>query len=297
MFRNQWKWALSACLSAVLGLLALPLLPVFAAAQHAPRVAPARDWVLTWADEFNGPDGSAPDPAKWTIITAGHGFGNNELQYYTARPENLHIENGMLVMTARKESFTGVEGVTRAYTSARLQTKGDFEQKYGRMEARIKIPDGGRGIWPAFWMMGSDFDSIGWPRCGEVDIMENIGSEPGSVHGTLHGPGYSGATPLTGTYTLPGNVHVGADFHRFAAEWEPGVIRFYIDDTLFETWSADKIPGKHWAFDHPFYLLLDLAVGGNWPGAPDEHTVFPSQMLVDYVRVYRRGKPAGHGQN
>jgi beta-glucanase (GH16 family) len=198
----------------------------------------------------------------------------------------------MLVITARKESFTGSEGVTRAFTSARLQTKGHFEQKYGRMEARIKIPDGGQGLWPAFWMMGNDSESIGWPRCGELDIMENIGREPATVHGTLHGPGYAGSTPLTGSYTLPGNVHIGAAFHRFAAEWESGVIRFYIDDTLYETWSADKVSGKHWAFDHPFYLLLNLAVGGTWPGTPDEHTVFPSQMLVDYVRVYRRGKTA-----
>jgi beta-glucanase (GH16 family) len=293
MFRNRWKWASAVFLLAAFGWLAASPQPVLAASPHDRRGA-ARDWVLTWADEFDGPNGSAPDPNKWTVVTGGHGFGNNELQYYTARTENVQQQGGNLVITALKEPFTGPDGVAHDYTSARLQTKGHFEQKYGRMEARIQVPDGGTGLWPAFWMMGGDFDRVGWPRCGEVDIMENVGKEPDQVHGTLHGPGYSGDSPLTGTYTLPGHAHVGAGFHVFAAEWEPGVIRFYIDDTLYETWTAKQISGKRWAFDHPFYLLLDLAVGGNWPGPPDEHTVFPSQMLVDYVRVYRHARPARH---
>lgn len=255
------------------------------------RTSSRRNWILTWSDEFNGPNGSLPDPAKWKIVVGGHGFGNNELETYTNRPVNVHQENGRLVMTALKEDFTGADNISRNYTSARLETKGLFEQQYGRMEARIQIPAGGPGIWPAFWMMGSDVDLVHWPDCGEVDIMENIGSEPTAIHGSLHGPGYSGDLPLTGIYHLPKAEHVAARYHLFAVEWEPGKVHFFIDNVQYKTWSAAEIPGKRWVFDHPFYLLLDVAVGGNWPGSPNQHTVFPSSMLVDYVRVYRQAKP------
>jgi beta-glucanase (GH16 family) len=245
--------------------------------------------VLVWSDEFNGPDGSLPDPERWTIVSGGSGFGNNELEYYTDRPVNIHQEGGNLVITARKESYSGPDGVSRHYTSARIQTKGLFQAKYGRMEARIKVPDG-QGIWPAFWMMGNDFGSVGWPACGEIDIMEKVGFEPSAVHGSLHGPGYSGGEPLTGTFTLPNQGRFKDDFHVFAIEWEPREIRFYMDDTLFETQTADSLPaGKHWVFDHPFFLLLNVAVGGYWPGDPDATSSFPVSMLVDYVRVYRSG--------
>jgi beta-glucanase (GH16 family) len=291
MIRIPHGRASAICLLAAL--IALAATPLSAADKKGKprRSLIPKNWILTWADEFNGPDGSLPDPAKWKIIVSGEGFGNNELEYYTDRPANLRLENGQLVISALKEDFTGADGVSRHYTSARLETRGLFEQQYGRIEARIRIPDGGPGIWPAFWMMGADFDSVGWPNCGEVDIMENIGSEPSAVHGSLHGPGYSGDAPLTSIYNLPGGERVADSFHLFAAEWEPGQIRFYIDGTLYKTWSAASIPGKRWVFDHPFYLLLDLAVGGNWPGSPDNHTVFPDRMLVDYVRVYRRSKP------
>jgi beta-glucanase (GH16 family) len=244
---------------------------------------------LIWSDEFNGPDGSLPDPEKWIVVNNGSGFGNNELQFYTNRPANIHQENGNLVITARKETYVGADGVSRDYTSARIETKGRFQQKYGRIEARIKLPEG-PGIWPAFWMLGSDIGSVGWPACGEIDIMEKVGFEPSTVHGSLHGPGYSGDGPLTGAFTLPRQARFSDDFHLFAVEWEPREIRFYVDDTLYETQTVDSISsGKHWTFDHPFYLLLNVAVGGDWPGSPDATTSFPVRMLVDYVRVYRLG--------
>lgn len=241
---------------------------------------------LVWGDEFNGPDGSLPNPAKWSIVTGGAGFGNNELEYYTARKANIHQDAGNLVITARKETYAGADGV-RKYTSARIETKGHFEQAYGRIEARIKIPKG-QGIWPAFWAIGNNFDAVGWPECGEMDIMENVGYEPSMVHGTLHGPGYSGGDPLTGAFMLPEGARASDDFHIYAAEWEPKEIRFYIDDVLYETQTSAGIPSKgHWVFDHPFFILLNVAVGGNWPGSPDASTVFPTSMLVDYVRVYQ----------
>jgi beta-glucanase (GH16 family) len=249
-------------------------------------------WKLVWSDEFDGPDGSSPDPTKWSFQTGGSGYGNNELENYTGRQANAHIEKGNLVITALKEEFTGADGVPRHFTSARIQTKNQYQFQYGRVEARIKVP-AGQGLWPAFWMMGADIDKVQWPQCGELDIMENIGKEPDKVHGTLHGPGYSGAEGLTAAYTLPGGAHFSDDFHRFAIEWEPGVTRFYVDDKLFETQSASSLPaGKQWAFDHPFFLLLNLAVGGYWPGDPNAETQFPATMLVDYVRVYKSVAPA-----
>ena len=245
---------------------------------------------LVWADEFNGPDGSAPDSARWTALENGSGFGNNELEYYTPRPANVRLEKGNLVLTAIKEPYTGKDG-TRAYTSGRIETRGKFELTYGRVEARIKVPKG-QGIWPAFWMLGADFEAKPWPACGEIDIMENIGSEPGKIHGSLHGPGYSGGNPLTGIYTLPATERFSDTFHVFAVDWQPGEIRFYVDGILFETQKASDLPaGKPWVFDHSFFVLFDLAVGGFWPGVPDATTEFPQTMLVDYVRVYKLEMP------
>ncbi|MGO4209291.1 family 16 glycosylhydrolase [Terriglobus sp. 2YAB30_2] len=253
---------------------------------HAAPASAHTHWKLTWSDEFNGADGAPPDPTKWSIVTGGRGFGNHELEQYTDRSENVHQERGHLVIMARKEAFTGTDGIAREYTSARLQTKGKFAQKYGRFEARIRIPKG-QGMWPAFWLLGSDIDAAGWPACGEIDVMENVGFEPMKVHGTLHGPRYSGDSPLTGAYTLPRGAF-SDDFHVYAVEWDEHEIRFFVDGHLYETQTTDSIPGnKRWVFDHPFYLLLNLAVGGDWPKSPDATTQFPQQMLVDYVRVYQ----------
>src|SRR6266852_1400120 len=185
----------------------------------APAQSANANWVLTWSDEFDAPDGSAPDPKKWTAETGGGGWGNNELEYYTARQTNSRVEKGNLVIDALQEKFTGPDGVTREYTSARLKTAKLFTQKYGKFEARIRIPKG-QGMWPAFWMLGDDISTAGWPACGEIDIMENVGSAPATVHGTLHGPGYSGDKSLGAPYALPSG-NVADDFHLFAVEWEP----------------------------------------------------------------------------
>ena len=245
-------------------------------------------WVLTWSDEFNASNGSAVDSTKWSFDIGGKGWGNKELQTYTNRKVNVVVENDSLLIKALKETFRGPDEITRDYTSARLLTKNKFTQRYGRFEARIKLPYG-QGIWPAFWMLGDNIDAVGWPKCGEIDIMENIGREPSIVHGTLHGPGYSGANGITAQYVLPNAQKLSADFHTFAVEWEPNVIRFYLDDVHYTTRSPADLPlGTPWVFEHPFFIILNVAVGGSWPGNPDASTKFPQVMEVDYVRVYQR---------
>src|SRR5229473_7962766 len=245
-------------------------------------------YTLVWSDEFNGKDGSLPDPAKWAYDIGGSGWGNHELEYYTNRSENARIEDGKLVITARQEAYSGPDGKKFNYTSARLKTQGLFSQAYGRFEARIKLP-AGQGMWPAFWMLGDNFGSVGWPKCGEIDIMENVGKEPGINHGSLHGPNSTKATSdLTATLALPAGQTLSNDFHVYAIEWEPEAIRFYIDANLYATFSpAQWPPGGTWVFDHRFFLILNVAVGGDWPGSPDDTTEFPQTMLVDYVRVYK----------
>jgi beta-glucanase (GH16 family) len=157
---------------------------------------------------------------------------------------------------------------------------------YGRFVARIQIPRG-QGIWPAFWLLGEDIEPRGWPECGEIDVMENIGREPSTNHGSLHGPGYSGDQDFTSIFHLPGGVNLADDFHAFAMEWEPGAVRFYTDGQQYATFRPAQLPaGKKWVFDHPFFLLLNVAVGGDWPGPPDASTEFPQKMMVDWVRVY-----------
>ncbi len=243
----------------------------------------ASAWKLTWQDEF---DGDKLDPAKWSYVTGGNGFGNHELEYYTDRPENVSVKQGMLVIQAVKEDYHGADGVARGFTSGRLQTLGKFSQPYGRFEARIKIPYG-QGIWPAFWMMGAG--GAKWPDRGEIDIMENIGKEPGTVHGTIHGPGYSGGKGIGAPYSLTTGKRFADDFHVYGIEWEPGAIRWYVDGNLYKTTTPADLPaGTKWVYDHPFYLLLNLAVGGDWPGNPDATSTFPQTMLVDWVRVYSR---------
>lgn len=247
----------------------------------------AERWNLAWSDEFDGANGSRPDPSKWKFEVGGNGWGNHELEYYTDRPENSRMEDGKLIIEARREDYTGKDGVMRQYTSARLVTHGTFSQAYGRFAARIKLPRG-QGMWPAFWLLGDDIEKVSWPDCGEIDIMENIGKEPASMHGSLHGPGYSGELDFTSTYKLPGGPKFSDDFHVFAIEWEPNVVRFHVDGYLYATFVPAQLPsGKKWVFDHSFFIILNLAVGGDWPGSPDSRTEFPQQMLVDYVRVYK----------
>ena len=235
-------------------------------------------WNLVWQDEF---DGDTLDLTKWKPETGGHGWGNNELEYYTVRPGNARLENGQLIIEAREEDYLG-----RKYTSARLKTEGLGEWQYGRIEARLKIPRG-QGIWPAFWMLGNNISRIGWPNSGEIDIMENIGKEPSIVHGTLHGPGYSGCCAIGSGYTLPsGQLHDA--YHVYAVEWEENVFRWYIDSTLYFTVTRATVEARGpWVFSHPFFIIMNVAVGGAWPGNPDATTVMPQQMKVDYVRVYQ----------
>src|SRR6202023_2765289 len=186
-----------------------------------------------------------PEP-KWVIsmgacATSGGVWGNHELESYTNRVENARIENGNLVITARKENYEGSDQIAREYTSARLKTQVLFSQAYGRFEARIKIPSG-QGMWPAFWMLGDNISSVGWPKCGEIDIMENIGKEPGINHGSLHGPSSTNATSdQTATITFPAGQKLSDDVHVYTVEWEPGTVRFYLDSNLYATFSAGTV--------------------------------------------------------
>ena len=242
---------------------------------------PVGNLKLVWSDEFNGAANTLPNGANWTY-DLGHGYngwGNNELEAYTNSVDNAHMDGqGNLVIRAIKNGDS--------YTSARLLTQNRFAFEHGRVEARIKIP-AGQGIWPAFWMLGTNITTVNWPQCGEVDIMENIGREPNIVHGTLHGPGNYGSG-VGAPFSLPGGARFADDFHTFVVQWSAEGVNFYVDGNLYEAASPASIPsGAQWVFDHPFFLLLNVAVGGGWPGNPDSSTVFPQEMLVDYVRVYQ----------
>jgi len=246
--------------------------------------AAAQSRQLIWSDEFNGAPGSPPDPAKWVYDLGGDGWGNHELEVYTANRGNSHLDGqGHLVIEALQPD-------PGQFTSARLKTQGKFTLEYGRVEARIRIPSG-RGIWPAFWMLGADIRSAGWPACGEIDIMENIGKEPDTVHATVHGPGYSGAKGIGKPFQIAAGQFAG-DYHIFAVEWAPQRLDFMVDGHTYHSVTPASLPaGTLWVYDHPFFLILNLAVGGDWPGKPDATGVFPQTMLVDYVRVYRREPP------
>jgi beta-glucanase (GH16 family) len=236
---------------------------------------------LSMQDEFdvNGP----PDNSIWNydIGTRGDGWGNNELQYYTDRSENIIVQNGYLIISAKQENFEG-----SSYTSARILTKDKFEQQYGRFEARIRSPYG-QGMWPAFWMLGANSDEVIWPECGEIDIMEIRGQEPSVLVGSLHGPGYSAGEAISKSYDLV-NDRFDTDFHVFGIEWGPDFVNYYVDDVLYNQITPDDLPDPDkWVFDQPFYLILNVAVGGSFVGSPNAETVFPQTMLVDYVRAYK----------
>ena len=264
-----------------------------------PPNAPPEDpeWVLRWADEFSEAVGTPPNPSFWRHEVGGWGWGNQEHQFYTDRADNAaHDGHGHLVITAREETLptSSCWYGTCLYSSARLTTEDRFTQQYGRIEARIELPYG-QGIWPAFWMLGDDFRDVGWPDTGEIDIMENIGREPRTVHGTIHGPGYSGGAGLTGSFTLPEGEAFADGFHVFRIDWSPDEIRWFVNDILVHVLTPENLPDPEaWVFDHPFFLILNIAVGGQWPGYPDETTSFPQTMRVDYVRAYERVVPDVH---
>ncbi|HET6568203.1 MAG TPA: glycoside hydrolase family 16 protein [Rhodothermales bacterium] len=280
---NQWA-----------ALYALILTPILAcgtgcnAGTAEPEDTAAQDWEIVWSDEFDYT--GVPDSSKWGYDVGGHGWGNQELEYYTeARPENARVEDGHLVIEARRDNWNGHE-----YTSARLVTKGKGDWTYGRFEARARLP-AGLGTWPAIWMLASK-QSYGegyWPDNGEIDIMEEVGFDPNVIHGSIHTAAYNHVigTQKTATINVPTSQ---ADFHVYAAEWTPEEIKISVDDSLYFTFKNERLSDpqagyEQWPFDKPFHLLLNVAVGGSWGGQEGvDPNIWPQRMLVDYVRVYRR---------
>lgn len=249
----------------------------------APETSTAEtEYKLIWSDEFEGENGSSVDSDKWVIETGNNrGWGNNELQYYTGNTGNVSIQDGNLVIKAVKEDKEGFK-----YTSARIKTQGKFQFKYGKIEMRARLPYG-KGIWPAFWMLGHDIGSIGWPKCGEVDIMEFIGRLPDQIHGTLHGPEYNGSMGLTKSVTVKDDLHDTC--HTYSVEWDEDGIRWYFDGEEYHKILKDNLPSTYsWPYDKDFFILVNLAVGGNWPQNPDDTTVFPQTYTIDYIRVYQK---------
>ena len=238
-------------------------------------------WQLVWQDEFDGRAGALPDSTRWRF-DVGEDWGNAQLEYDTARPSNAALDGaGHLAITARKEEYLG-----RHYTSARINTQGLFQQAAGRFEARMQLPVG-QGLWPAFWLLGANYAAVGWPACGEIDIMEYRGQEPNLIYGSIHGPVYSGGAAINRRFTLPG-PGFDAGFHTFAVEWDFDHITWLVDDTPYGTVTPANIPARgRWVFDHPFFIILNVAVGGNFVGPPNAATTFPQTMLVDWVRVQR----------
>jgi len=242
----------------------------------------SEEWRVVWEDNFEGPAGQSPDPTRWRF-DIGTDWGNAQLEYDTDRSVNAALDGaGNLAIVARAETLQG-----REYTSARINTRDLFEQTHGRFEARIRLPVG-QGIWPAFWLLGSDFGVVGWPACGEIDIMEYRGQEPRTVIGSLHGPGYSGGAAVTRRYELTTAAGFDADFHVFGVEWDVNRITWTVDGVRYHAVTPRELPASgRWVFEHPFFVILNLAVGGNFVGPPDASTRFPQVMLVDWVRVYR----------
>lgn len=273
---------------------ALTALFLLAPALHA---ADSR-WNLTWSDEFESPAGAPPDAKKWAAETGDNGWGNDELEYYCApgskegpcdpkTPNAAQDGKGRLVLQAVKNS-------SGTWTSGRFKTLGLAQFQYGRIEARVRLPVGS-GLWPAFWLLGADISTTGWPACGEIDVMENVpagvpgGLGPDTVKATVHGPGYSGVHGVGQNLVLPGGGRVDDEFHVYGTIWSKGKVQFYVDDASkpFLTVTPKSLPkGKAWVFDKPFFLIMNLAVGGSWPKNPAADTPNPAKMIVDYVRVY-----------
>ena len=241
---------------------------------------------ITWQDEFDAPSDSVVDATRWSFETGEPGRANGERQWYTDSASNAsHDGAGNLVITARRENATGrqCQHGTCEYTSARLITAGKFTQRYGRFEARMKMPRG-QGVWPAVWLLGADMPTQGWPDAGEIDVMENVGKEPQTVYGTVHGPGYSGADGKAGTRRA--DAPLADAFHTYRVDWTPNRIVWFLDGVEYHRVTPSDLRGRDWVFDRPFYLLVNLAIGGTWPGNPDADTEFPARLLVDYVRVW-----------
>lgn len=240
--------------------------------------------VAEFGDEFDGAAGDPVDSSKWRL-DPGDNESNHELQYYTDGTSNARLDgDGHLVVTAKREA-NGEQcwyGPCE-YTSARMNTAQTFTTTYGHAEISAKITRG-QGMWPAFWMLGTDIGDVGWPACGEIDVMENVGNEPDTVHGTVHGPGYSGGEGVGAGYRLPDGGDFADDFHTYAVDWSPNKITWSVDGEEYQTLTPEDVGGE-WVFDHDFYLILNVAVGGDWPGSPDEGTEFPQEMVVDHVRV------------
>lgn len=245
-------------------------------------------YTLVWSDEF---ETSEVDTTKWGFNTGTGaeigltGWGNNELQYYREGSHNTSISDGILSIEAREESYEGMD-----YTSAKLVTQGKADWLYGKFEIRAKVPET-QGIWPALWMMPVNSEYGGWPRSGEIDIMELLGHQPDTVYGTAHfGNSFPDRGHNTKAVTLEDGADFSDDFHTYTVEWMPDTLKWYLDGKHYHTLSSADIEPYNWPFDKSFYLLMNVAVGGNWPGNPDETTELPQQMQVDYVRVYQKGQ-------
>lgn len=263
--------------------LVLLMTAAFTACSTAPRGK------LLWFDEFNQTAGTAPSSKHW-VYDIGHGpggWGNNEWQYYSDDLANASIVDDPEATDGKALALTARKSADGKFTSARVKTFGVHSILFGRIEARVKVPKG-QGLWPAVWMLGENLDDVKWPQCGEIDILEVLGHDPKKLYGTLHGPGYSGTDPRGGWHTLEQGSFADA-YHVVAVEWEPTRIRWFVDGLQYHQVEPKDVPAGQWVFDKgPHYLILNLAVGGNWPGYPDETTTFPQSFLIDYVRVYAR---------
>ena len=241
--------------------------PTTASASNATAPATEAGLSLKWSDEFNG------NTVDWTKWTAHTGVGHtNELEYYTGRPQNAFVSNGMLTIQSQKKAFEGSQ-----YTSARLETAGKFAFTYGRVEARIKVPSG-LGAWAAFWMLGADKNTIGWPACGEIDIMQITGKDVKTNHASTHATGWDTSHSAAG-------IDFSQNFHVYGVNWTQNQIQFYVDGKVYQT--VVPVAAKPWPFNTNFYIILNLAIGGTWPGSPDLTAPFSQELLVDYVRVYQ----------
>jgi beta-glucanase (GH16 family) len=276
---DKYRTLIVFCSIALIGLVScIPAAPVIPTPlpTSTPISAPA-GWKLVWHDEF---EGISIDKSNWTFDLGAGGWGNGEAENYTARPENARLESGNLVIEARQEKYQGAY-----YTSARLKTQGLQSFQYGRVEARLRVPSGA-GLWPAFWMLGAEFNGSNWPDCGEIDIMEYIGKEPDLIMGTLHGPGYSGALGLSKWNRQKYNI--ADEYHTYAVEWQADQISWFYDGEKYHTVTRSDVGERKWVGDRPYFIILNLAVGGQLPGMVSPKTVFPAQLLIDYVRVFQK---------